>query len=94
MLTTLDMLNIITQDNDMKPLIWIDEHKSQLEVPSLELINTPSDHWVVYLEIPYDISLLQVVDSKEQNRSSNIAIVKAKHDLLDFKIKGFQRKFA
>ena len=57
------------------------------KVPFLENINTPTDHWVVCLGVPYDTALWQVGDSKEQNGSFNIAMTKAKQDLLDFKMR-------
>ena len=61
--------------------------KSRLEVPFLEYINTPTDHWVVCLGVPYGTALWQVGDSKEQNESFNIAMTKAKQELLDFKMR-------
>ena len=61
--------------------------KSRLEVPFLEYINTPTDHWVVCLGVPYGTALWQVGDSKEQNGSFNIAMTKAKQDLLDLKMR-------
>ena len=56
-----------------------------LEIPILEYINTPEDHWVVCLEVPYGTALWQVGISKEQNDSFNIAFVKGKHKLLSLK---------
>ena len=87
MLATLDVLNVIPRDDtNIKPFLLIDGHKSRLELPFLEYINTPKDHWVVCLGVPYGTALWQVGDSKEQNGSFNIALTKAKQDLLDFKL--------
>lgn len=77
MLSTLDVLNVIPRDDNIKPLLLIDGHKSRLEIPFLEYINTPTDHWVVCLGVPYGTALWQVGDSKEQNGSFNIAMTKA-----------------
>jgi len=88
MLATLDVLNVIPRDdNNAKPFFLIDGHNSRLQLPFLEYINTPKDHWVVCLGVPYGTALWQVGDSKEQNGSFNIALTKAKQDLLDFKLK-------
>ena len=88
MLATLDLLNVIPRDDkNVKPFLLIDGHNSRLQLPFLEYINTPKDHWVVCLGVPYGTALWQVGDSKEQNGSFNIALTKAKQDLLDFKLK-------
>ena len=87
MLATLDVLSIIPRDDNIKPFLLIDGHKSRLEIPFLEYINTPTDHWVVCLGVPYGTALWQVGDSKEQNGSFNIAMTRAKQDLLDFKMR-------
>ncbi len=47
MLATLDVLQVIPRDDNIKPFLLIDRHKSRLETPFLEYINTPTDHWVV-----------------------------------------------
>ena len=62
MLATIDALNIIPRDNNTKPLLLIDGHKSQLEVLLLEYINTLTDHWAMCLGLPYDNVLCQVKD--------------------------------
>ena len=87
MLATLDVLQVIPRDDNIKPFLLIDGHKSRLETPFLEYINTPTDHWVVCLGVPYGTALWQVGDSKEQNGSFNIALTKAKKELLDFKMR-------
>ena len=53
----------------------------------LKYINTPEDHWVVCLGVPYGTALWQVGDSKEQNGSFNMALTKAKQQLLQFREK-------
>ncbi len=60
-------------------------HCSRLEFQFLQYINTPKDHWVVCIGVPYRIAYWQVDDSKEQNGSFNIAITQAKQDLLEKK---------
>ncbi len=42
---------------------------------------------MVYLGVPYGTALWQVGDSKMQNGSFNIALLKANQDLLDSKLK-------
>ena len=56
-----------------------------MKLPFLKYINTPTDHWVVCIGVPYGTALWQVGDSKEQNRSFNIAMTKAKQELLEYK---------
>ena len=63
----------------------LDGHGSRLELPFLQYINTPRDHWVVCIAVPYGTALWQVGDSKEQNGSFNIAMYRAKKDLLEKK---------
>ena len=86
-ISTLDVMNVVERDNGKKPFLLLDGHDSRLESPFLEYINTPEDHWVVCLGVPYGTALWQVGDSKEQNGSFNMAFAKAKHDLLQYKIK-------
>ena len=86
-LSTLDVMNVIPRDSKKKPFLLLDGHQSRLEIPFLEYINTPEDHWVVCLGVPYGTALWQVGDSKEQNGSFNIAFTKAKQELLNLKIK-------
>ena len=63
----------------------LDGHGSRLQLPFLQYINTPKDHWVVCIGVPYGTALWQVGDSKEQNGSFNMAITKAKDHLLEYK---------
>ena len=86
-LTTLDMMHVVPRDDGIKPFLLLDGHGSRLELPFLRYINTPEDHWVVCLGVPYGTALWQVGDSKEQNGSFNIAFARAKADLLQYKIK-------
>ena len=85
-LSTLDVMNIVDRDENKKPFLLLDGHGSRLEMPFLKYINTPEDHWVVCLGVPYGTALWQVGDSKEQNGSFNMAFSKAKQELLNFKI--------
>ena len=85
MLQTLDMLGVIPREENIKPFLLLDGHGSRLEVPFLQYINTPTDHWVVCIGVPYGTALWQVGDSKEQNGSFNIAMNQAKQDLLSYK---------
>ena len=85
MLKTLDFLDVIPRDGKRIPFLLIDGHGSRLELPFLNYINTPTDHWVVCIGVPYGTALWQVGDSKEQNGSFNMAMSKAKQELLEFK---------
>ena len=85
-LSTLDVMKVIPRNDNVKPFLQLDGHGSRLELPFLNYINTPEDHWVVCLGVPYGTALWQVGDSKEQNGAFNIAFTKAKQDLLKFKI--------
>ena len=70
-----------------KPFLLLDGHGSRLQMAFLKYINTPEDHWVVCLGVPYGTALWQVGDSKEQNGSFNMALTKAKQQLLQFREK-------
>ena len=86
MLKTLDLLELFPRnDPSVKPFILLDGHGSRLELPFLTYINNPTDHWVVCIGIPYGTSIWQVGDSKDQNGSFNIAMTRAKHELLEKK---------
>ena len=56
-LTTLDVLNVIPRNDNLKPFLLLDGHGSRLEMPFLQYINNPEDHWVVCLGVPYGIAL-------------------------------------
>ena len=79
------MLDVIPREENKKSFLLLDGHRSRLEVPFLQYINTPTDHWVVCIGVPYGTTLWQVGDSKEQIGSFNIAMNQAKQDLLSFK---------
>ena len=81
------MMNVVPRDDGIKPFLLLDGHGSRLELPFLKYINTPEDHWVVCLGVPYGTALWQVGDSKEQNGSFNVSFAQAKQDLLQYKIK-------
>ena len=85
MLQTIDALNLFPRENNLRPFLLLDGHRSRLELPFLQYINTPKDHWVVCIGVPYGTAYWQVGDSKEQNGSFNIAITQAKQDLLETK---------
>ena len=84
-LTTLDSYDLFPRTDTVKPFLMLDGHKSRLELPFLHYINTPRDHWVVCIGVPYGTALWQVGDSKEQNGSFNIGMYRAKKDLLEKK---------
>jgi len=63
----------------------MDGHSSRLELPFLQYINNPKDHWVTCIGVPYGTALWQVGDSKEQNGSFNIGMTKAKQKLVERK---------
>ena len=85
MLQTLDEMELVPRNNGVNPLILLDGHRSRLEMPFLKYVNTPEDHWVAVIGVPYGTALWQVGDSKEQNGSFNMAITKAKQNLLEMK---------
>ena len=85
MLRTLDEMDLIPREDNVKPFILLDGHGSRLEMPFLKYVNTPEDHWVACIGVPYGTALWQVGDSKEQNGSFNMAMTKAKQDLLALK---------
>ena len=85
MLQTLDGMELVPRNNNANPLILLDGHRSQLEMPFLKYINTPEDHWVACIGVPYGTALWQGSDSKEQNGSFNMAITEAKQNLLEMK---------
>ena len=64
-LKTLDCLDVVKRVGKKRPFLLIDGHKSRLEMLFLQYINTPVDHWVVCLGVPYGTALWQVGDSKE-----------------------------
>ena len=52
-LITLDLLNLFPRDNqNIKPFLLLDGHGSRLELPFLNYINNPEDHWVVCVGVP------------------------------------------
>ena len=80
---TLDYFDLFPRTNpNIKPFALLDGHSSRLELPFLKYINSPQDHWVVCIGVPYGTALWQVGDSKEQNGSFNIAFTRAKRDLV------------
>ena len=85
MLQTIDALNLFPRENNMRPFLLLDGHCIRLELPFLQYINTPKEHWVVCIGVPYGTAYWQVGDSKEQDGSFNIAITQAKQDLLETK---------
>ena len=76
---------LIHWNNDVKPVILLDGHRKRLELPFLKYVNTPEDHWIACIGVPYVDVLWQVGDSKEQNGSFKMAIAKAKQNLLELK---------
>ena len=73
------ILNIVERYGNQKLFLFLDIHSSCFEIPFLKYINTPEDHWVVCLGVPYGTALWQVGDSEEQNEP-------AKKKLLDFMV--------
>ena len=82
----MDDLELFPWTDTMKPFLLLDGHGSRLEMPFLQYINNPKDHWVVCIGVPYGTALWQVGDSKEQNGSFNMAMTKAKDEMLEKKI--------
>ncbi len=54
-LQTLDEMELIPQvESSAKPLILLNEHNSsRLEMPFLKYVNTPDDHWIACIGVPY-----------------------------------------
>jgi len=84
-LKTLDLYNLFPRNDGVKPFLLLDGHGSRLELPFLQYINNPADHWIVCIGVPYGTSLWQVGDSKEQNGSFNMSMTKGKQILLEKK---------
>ena len=84
-LKTLDHLQVFDRSFGVRPFLLLDGHFSTLEIPFLKYINTPKDHWVCCIGVPYGTALWQVGDSKEQNGSFNIAMSRAKQQLVELK---------
>ena len=90
-LEQLDFLEVFPRANGMKPVLLVDGHGSRFGLDFLEYINDPAHIWTVCIGVPYGTALWQVGDSKEQNGSYNIAITKAKDELLQEKDKKCMR---
>ena len=43
-LSTLDVMNVISMDQHTKPFLLLDGHQSRLKIPCLEYISTAEDH--------------------------------------------------
>ena len=84
-LMELDHLKVLPRVNGVKPYLLVDGHGSRFGLNFLSYINNPDHEWVVCIGTPYGTALWQVGDSKECNGSFNIAITKAKQNLLDEK---------
>ena len=52
-LQTLDSYDIFERTENLKPFLILDGHRSRLELPFLQYINNPKDHWVVCIGVPY-----------------------------------------
>ena len=87
-LETMDYYDLFPRtDPNVKPFMLLDGHQSRLELPFLQYINNPVDHWVVCLGVPFGTALWQVGDTKEQNGSFNMAMTEGKNNLLALKEK-------
>ena len=86
-LKTLDELRAFPRDDDVSPFLLLDGHPSRLQAPFLKYINSPEDHYVTCIGVPYGTALWQVGDSKEQNGSFNMAMTLEKRTLVQKKEK-------
>ena len=86
-LKTLDELKVFNRDDGVSPFLLLDGHSSRLQAPFLQYINTPEDHYVTCIGVPYGTALWQVGDSSEQNGSFNMAMTAEKRKLLQEKEK-------
>lgn len=85
-LKTLDYYEVFPRTpSSAKPFILLDGHSSRLEMPFLDYINNPKDNWVVCIGVPLWNRPMAGRDFKEQNGSFNIAMTKAKENLLKLK---------
>ena len=80
-LQTLNYHGIFERSIGQMPLLLLYSHGSKFELPFLTYITIPDHPWKVCIAVPHQTSLWQVVDSKEQNRSFKIALVKIKKEL-------------
>ena len=82
----IDKVELFSMTDTIKPFLLLDGYGSGLEMPFLNYINNPKDHWAVCFGVPYGTSaLLQVGDSKEQNSSFNIALDSTIDEVLERK---------
>ncbi len=89
MLQTIDPYKLYPRNDGVKPFLFLDGYGSRLELPFLNYINNPADHWIVYIGgIPYGTSLWQVGDTKEQNGSFNMTMTKGEKLLLEKRLNG------
>ena len=65
MLQTIDSNKLFPWNDGVKPFLLLDGHGSQLELPFLNYINNPANHWIACIGVPYGTSLWQVGDSQE-----------------------------
>ena len=84
-LKTLDSLKVFPRNDGVSPFLLLDGHSSRLQPPFLQYINTPVDHYVTCIGVPYGTALWQVGDSKEQNGSFNMAMTSEKRNLVNKK---------
>ena len=66
----------------LRPFALFDGHGSRIEFEFLNYINDAGHQWVVCIGVPYGTATWQVGDSKEQNGSFNIALARAKINLV------------
>jgi len=81
-LKTLDDLKVFPREDGVSPFLLLDGHSSRLQPPFLRYINSPEDHYVTCIGVPYGTALWQVGDSKEQNGSFNMAMTFEKRNLV------------
>ena len=86
-LATLDQLRAFEYSSGRKPFLLLDGSGSRFELPFLKYVIDKDHEWVVCIGVPYGTSLWQVGDSSEQNGSYNMALSKAKQNLIELKQK-------
>ena len=86
-LAELDRLGVLPRVNGVKPFLLVNGHSSRFELEFLGYINHPDHQWVVCIGTPYGTALWKIGDAKECNGSLNIAMTRAKEDLLEEKTK-------
>ena len=75
---TLGTLKIFDWSTSITPVMLFYWYDSRLQLTLLEYINNVEHPWAAIIGVPYDISLWQVGDSKEQNGAYKMVLARKK----------------